>query len=120
MIGRKITMIRNGQIISSPYFHPLVPDIQKIKYSINENAKKIGYLSLVLIIRLYVRSSKFLKQRYEEAKIKVKNKFTKKAEGLNGEPTEEYQVSGFLKMISEYKHKIRNIKHKIHEEENNQ
>ena len=118
MIGRKVALVRNEniQIAEPEHFHPFVPDLQKIKHLTYKNAQKYGYLALVTAIRFSVRSSNLVKKKGNqlhsmEKKIIMKNK-PKKAD----EPKE---VSKFLKRISEYKSKIRKIKHKIIEEENN-
>lgn len=116
MIGRKLTLVKNGRIAESHHPHPFIPDFNKIKHLIFENTKKYGHLSLVTILRFYIRSSYFFKKKYEEIKIKIKNISTPK--DLNGNGTKKTEVSKFLKMISDYKHKIREIKQKIHEEEN--
>ncbi len=116
MIGRKLAIVRGGQIVESEHAHPFVPDIQKIKYLTIENIKKYEHLALVFIVRSYVRAVKFLKLRYEEIKIKIKNISVKNKNGSMEEGAGQ-EVSGFLKIMSDYKHKIRAIKHKIKEEE---
>ncbi|MCE9549198.1 hypothetical protein K8Q98_02255 [Candidatus Nomurabacteria bacterium] len=117
MIGRKLVLVRDGQNIEMEYAHPFVPDLEKIKELLNKSTKKYGYLSLVLIIRTHIRSSKFLKQKYEEIKTKVKDIHLKNVTQLTDDGLKTQEVSGFLKMISDYKHKIRTIKHKIKKEE---
>jgi hypothetical protein len=47
-------------------------------------------------------------------KIKVKEILTKRSKNK----VEKTEPNKFLKMISEYKHKIKKIKHQIKEEEN--
>lgn len=116
MIGRKLVFARGEQIIELEHSHPFVPDLQKIKYSINKNTKKLGYVAVVLIIRFHVRSSRLLKQSYGEIKTKIKNRFTKNTNTEEG-GLEKQEVSGFLKMISAYKNKIRGIRHRIRKEE---
>ena len=51
----------------------------------------------------------------------MKNKIKKvnKKNQANGKAGEKVEVSKFLKMMSDYKQKIREIRHKIKEEENN-
>ncbi|OGI63357.1 hypothetical protein A2818_01445 [Candidatus Nomurabacteria bacterium RIFCSPHIGHO2_01_FULL_40_12] len=114
MIGRKLALVQNGKIIEKEYIHPFVPDFQKMKYVILESLEKYGHLSLVAILRSYIKITNFVKYQYEEIKIKIQNR--RKEKILNGEIKE---TSKFLKMISDYKHKIRKIKHSIHEEEKN-
>ena len=119
MIGRKLALTPNGQILKKEYAHPFVPDFQKIKHTAFENIKKYGHLSLVEILRFHIRATNFFKYQYNKAKDKIKNiriKRQLKNGSGNGEVAE---ASKFLKMISDYKRKIREIKHKIHEEERN-
>ncbi len=118
MIGRKVAFIRNEniQIIEPKHFHPFVPDLQKINHLTYKNAKKYGYLALVSSIRFSVRSSNLIKKKGDQLhamakKIIMKNKHT--------QADAPKEVSKFLKRISEYKSKIRKIKHKIIEEEKN-
>jgi hypothetical protein len=118
MIGRKLAVVRNGEIIiEQEYSHPFVPDLKKIKDATIISVKKYGHLSLVTIVRFHFRSTNFLKNKYEEVKVTIKNITTKK--DSNGNAVPKAEVSKFLKLISDYKHKIREIRHKIREEENN-
>jgi len=113
MIGRKLALLQNGQITGREETIFKVPSLEEWKYLTVKNAKKHGYAGLVATIRMYVLSVNFLKKKLEDLKIKVKNMRGRK---LNEE--ENREVSGFLKMISEYKQKIRDIKEKVKEEEN--
>jgi len=115
MIGRKLASLPNGEITEGEYAHPFVPDFQKIRHLTAENIKKYGRLSVVMILRLQVKSANFLKYKYEEIKAKISKLNRKKNE--NGEVKESVEVSKFLKMVSDYKGKIREIKNKITEEE---
>ena len=110
MIGRKLVIIQgNSEIVNikeDPY-------LEEWKHATVKNIKKYSYLLLVAIIRTYVHSSNFIKLKYQELKIKIKEKF-----GKNKEDAEtKKEASKFLKMISEYKHKIRKIRRQIKEEE---
>lgn len=94
--------------------HPLLEDVEKLKDLIYHHSRKAGYKALVSAIRLHVKSSKVAKQKYSELKMTVKNKLMKEpGEFANGSS----EASGFIKMISDYKRKVRRIKRKIHEEE---
>ena len=115
MFGRKLALVRNGStekierenIVITPY-------LIEVKHITIKKIKKYSYVGLVTTIRLYFRSSNLLKTKYEELKTKIKNSnIVKNREGIN-----EKEVSGFLKTVSEYKNKIRKIKHQIKEEEN--
>lgn len=116
MMGRKLTLVRNGQIVEIYHSHPFVLDFNKVKYRSLKYGKRISYLLLFITIRFYIRFSNFLKSKYTETKVKIKT-LNKKSKA-NGGLGEKVEVSKFLRMISDYKHKIREIKHKIREEEN--
>ena len=110
MIGRKLVIIQgNSEIVNikeDPY-------LEEWKHTTVKNIKKYSYLLLVAIIRTYVHSSNFIKLKYQELKLKIKNRF-----GKNKEKEEaEKEASKFLKMITDYKHKIRKIRRQIKEEE---
>ena len=105
-------LLQNGQVFQGEKGLKISP-LEEWKNSSVKNIKKHGYAGLVATIRFYVLGTNFLKNKFEIMKIKIKNLRRKK---LNEE--EKREVSGFLKMISEYKQKIREIKHKIKEEEN--
>jgi hypothetical protein len=116
MIGRKLVLLRNGHILHKEETLFKAPFFEEWKHLTIKNIKKHGYAGLVATIRFYIQSSNLLKNKYQEAKIKIKNI---RAKNLNSDSGEKREVSKFLKMISEYKHKIREIKHKIREEEDN-
>ena len=116
MIGRKLVLLRNGQVLAREEILFGIPHIEKVKDLFIKNLKKYGHISLVMTIRSYVRSTNLLKNKYGEIKIKIRD-MTQKS--LHGNSSEKTEVSKFLKMILDYKRKIREIKHKIHEEENN-
>lgn len=114
MIGRKLVMLQNGKVISGEKVLLEIPYIKEIKHITIKNIKKHHHAGLVATIRFYVRFSNFLKNKYQEAKIKIKNRNKESHIG-----SEKKEISKFLKIISEYKHKIREIKHKIKKEEEN-
>jgi hypothetical protein len=118
MIGRKLAL-PEGENMDMEWGrpHPLTPDLQKIKDLTNWHTKRFGFIVLVIIIKLHVRSSKFLKSRYAEVKAKIKSIRNKnKKYGPDG-VDEKQEVSGFLKRVSDYKRTVRSIKHKIRREE---
>ena len=114
MIGRKLVLIRKGLVLSTEEVLFEVPHLEKIKHLTIKNIKKYEHISLVIILRFYIRLTNSLKYEYGEIKNKIKNR--SKEGHINSEKKE---ISKFLKIISDYKHKIRAIKHKIHEEEKN-
>ena len=110
MIGKKLLLLQNGQIVQE---HEALFDgdhVEELKNTIIKNTKKYSYISLVTVIRLYFRLLNLLKNKYIELKDKINKR-------RSGHLTEKQEISKFLKIISEYKHKIRNIKNKIKEEE---
>lgn len=113
MIGRKLVAIKHEQILSHEEVLFEVPYLEKAKHITIKNIKKHGYDILVVAIRSYIRSTNYLKNKYEEIKIKIKNRNQKN--NINGEKKE---ISKFLKIVADYKNKIREIKHKIKKEEN--
>lgn len=119
LIGRKLLLLRNGEvmIIESEYAHPFVPDLEKIKEATAKHTKKFGYVALVATIRVYLRSANLIKSTSKNIKDKIKNLINKIINKNTGKMPEKREVSKFLKMVSDYKYKIRNIKHRIHEEE---
>ncbi len=117
MIGRKLAPVRNGQVAQSEHSHPFVPELQKIKHFSYESVRKYEHIILVAVVRLYVRFSNFLKYTYGELKTKIKD-IRKKRNGNATEGTKQ-EPNKVLKMISEYKQRVRHIKHKIVEEEEN-
>lgn len=113
MIGRKYAILEHEQVLNHEEVLFELPYLKEIKYVTAKSVKKHGYAGLVGIMRIYLRSTNFLKEKYKEIKIKIENR--RKINQINGEKKE---ISKFLKVIADYKHKIREIKHKIKKEEN--
>lgn len=113
MIGRKLALLEHEQVLNHEEVSFELPYLKEVKHLTITNIKKHGYIFLVATVRFYVRSTNFLKDKYKEIKIKIKNKIMESH--VNGEKKE---ISKFLKIIGDYKHKIREIKHKIKKEEN--
>ena len=91
MIGRKLVLLKNGRVSPSAEITFEIPYLKEAKHLTLKNIKKHGYSGLV------------------GSKSRSKTSSADKQE-----------ISKFLKIISDYKHKIREIKHKIKEEEKNQ
>jgi hypothetical protein len=115
MIGRKLVLLKNGNIVTVEENSFEFPDLKELKHLTLRNMKKYGRVGLIVTLRFYIRSTNLLKNQYEEMKVKLKRMTQKER---SGHLKEKAEVSKFLKMISEYKHKIREIKHQIKEEEN--
>ncbi len=114
MIGRKLVLIRNGENVVVEEITVEFPNLQEWKQTGIQNIKKYGRISLIATLRAYFRSQNIVKNQYQEFRKKVKKIYKKEA----GHVEQKIEVSKFLKMVSEYKQKIREIKHQIHEEEN--
>ena len=113
MIGRKLAVIEHKQVLNQEKVLFELPYLKEMSRITVVNAKKHGYTLLVTTVRFYVRGTNFLKNKYEEIKTKLRNRSIKNQ--VNGEKKE---ISKFLKIIGDYKQKIREIKHKITKEEN--
>jgi len=113
MIGRKLLALPHEQVLNHEEVRLELPYLKEVKHITITNIKKHGYSGLVGIIRFYVRGVNIAKNKYEAFLIKIKtNRQKDKLSGQNKE------ISKFLKIIGDYKHKIREIKHKITKEEN--
>ncbi len=115
MISLKLTLVRNGQIAKVQNIHPFENDLEKIKHSTFKNTKKFGYMALFVTLKFFIKSSNFIKIKSKIFAEELKNKFNKNKNG--DETTGKKEVSKYLKTISEYREKIRKMKHKIKEEE---
>ena len=114
MIGRKLVTLKHEEI---PNHHEEVlfelPYLKEVKHITIASVRKSGYALLVGTVRFYVRSTDLLKNKYREIRNKIKNMIAKShATG------EKKEISKFLKIIGDYKQKIREITHKIKKEEN--
>lgn len=116
MIWRQLILVKNGQVAIAQHAHPFVPDLQKIKYLTLKGTKKFGYVILFVTLRFFIKSSNFTKTKGLVLIKEIKNKL-KKNKGSLDETIEKKEVSRYLKIISEYRHKIRVIKHRIKKEE---
>ncbi len=116
MVWRELVLVRNGQVTTAHHIHPFVPDLQKIKYLTSKGTKKLSYLTLFVTLKIFIKSSNFIKTQSIILIKELKNKLKKNNENsLNERKGKE--VSKYLKIISEYQQKIRKIKHRIKEEE---
>ena len=116
MIENKLALVKNGQVIKTQYPHPFALDLQKIKYLTFKNTKKLAYKTLFALIKFLIKFSNFIKTKSKKLKKEFKNKFQNNNNSLD-KIIEKKEVSKYLKIISEYRYKIREIKDKIKEEE---
>jgi hypothetical protein len=117
MVWRELVLVKNGQVAITHHVHPFVPDLQKIKYLTSKGTKKLSYITLFVTLKIFIKSSNFIKIKSKMFIKKLKDKFKKSNDNSLGETTEKKEVSKYLKIISEYQQKIRKIKHRIKEEE---
>lgn len=110
MIGKKLVLIRNGNVIHQETLPRLIPDIQTLKYTARKTTKQGVYIATVIVIKLYVQSGNLAKNIYDKTKVKIQS--LKKKDHA----TEKKEASKFLKMISDYKYKVKHIKRQIEEE----
>ena len=73
MIGRKLVVLEHEQVLNHEEVLFELPYLKEVKHLTVKNIKKHGYAGLVAIIRFYVQSMNFFKDRYEKIKIKIKN-----------------------------------------------
>lgn len=114
MIGRKLLLLQDGQIIQierSIFEDPYL--LEKLQHVTIKNTKKHSFALLVSVIRLYFRTSNLTKNTYKTIKVKIENI----KGGKPKDSQKKKEVSKFLKMIGDYKYKIRELKEKIKEEE---
>lgn len=117
MVGKKLIMVQDGQVLvpNKAEFFLNTEYLKEFKRTAIKNTKKHGYLLLVEIIRSYFRSVNFLKNKYSELKNKIKELYQRRQAHTHGEKRKE---NSFLKVISEYKDKIKKIKEQVEKEEN--
>ena len=117
MVWRELVLVRNGQVTAVHHSHPLVPDLRKIKYLTLKGIKRFSYVILFVTLKFFIKSSNFIKTRSMILIEELKNKLRKSNGNSLDETIEKKEVSKYLKVISEYRQKIRQMKHKIKEEE---
>ncbi|MCM2339437.1 MAG: hypothetical protein NDI62_03210 [Burkholderiales bacterium] len=118
MIWRELVLVRNGTIIKAQHYsHPFVLDLEKIKYLTYKNLKRFSYIALFVTLRFFIKSSNFLKTKGKITLEKLATKIRKSKLGRKSEALEKKEVSKYLRVISEYRQKIRQMKHRIKEEE---
>ena len=117
MIWRKLVLVKNGLVATTQHSHPFVPDLQKIKHVTFKSTKKISYVVIFVTLRFFIKSLNFVKTKSIILIKELKNKFKKNNGNSSDNTTEKKEVSKYLRIISEYRHKIRQIKHRIKKEE---
>jgi len=114
MLGQKLRTLDE-----LPVAEPVVPFSMPRLDDLGDRALKIlrrlGYLCLVASIRLYVKISLWLKNKYAQAQAKLAERRKKSGNGT----TSPQAPNKFLRVIADYKRKINQIKAEIKEEETN-
>ncbi|MDP1760318.1 MAG: hypothetical protein Q8L01_02615 [Candidatus Woesebacteria bacterium] len=119
MIGRKLLLLsdiegHHHHHISEIFVHDVF-DFDNIKHSAIKNGKKMGHSLIWIILKIYIISLNSINKKRKEIIIKIKNRLSKY--NNDNESVEKKEVSKYIKIISEYRQKIRHIKHKIKKEE---
>ncbi|KKQ35614.1 MAG: hypothetical protein US50_C0010G0002 [Candidatus Nomurabacteria bacterium GW2011_GWB1_37_5] len=123
VILHKVQQIRLGQVIANEDDIPptlrYLPkkSIKIIWIGFLNFLKKYGHIAILIALKYWIKLSYFLKRSIDNLKLKIRlliNKYKKpKDENADSAP------SGFLKMITDYKKKLKKIKNKMKEEEKN-
>jgi hypothetical protein len=118
MIGRKVMalQVEDSRKLHLDGFVFEIPHLDSFKELTMKELKKYGYATLVMTLKAYVKSANILKEQYRDLITMLENAKNRNIPESQLEAVER-KASGFLEMISEYKHKIRKIKHRIAEEE---
>lgn len=116
MVGRKVKLLRKGALDVNGEFPWKVPETHEVRRITVRSLKRYGYVILVITIRSYIKSSDFIKGKYDVLKDRVINSINKRM-NKEGVTEESKEPSKFLKMVSEYKNKVREIKDRIREQE---
>lgn len=112
LIKQKMSVLTTEDSINSINLDFGKPFIEEVKYATIKKTKRYGYILLFISVRMYVLSSKFVKDKSKNIADKVISKLVKKDNA-----NEQKETSNFLKMVADYKRKIKKIHHKIKEEE---
>jgi hypothetical protein len=111
MLGRKLLLIQNGELEVMerhvPEVHHYFRDWARF---LIDGLRNIGFALLVGTIRIYVRLTLLVRNQFKSLVEKIN---TIQAE----DPYEKREVSKFLRLMGEYKKKLREIKKKVKREE---
>lgn len=115
MIGRKLLLKKDEEENHhNEVFLSEILDFNKIKHSTIKISKKTGHTLIWIILRTYIISLNFINKKAKEIIKKIAARLN---ENKNNELQEKKEVSKYIKIISEYRQKIRRLKHRIKEEE---
>lgn len=115
MIMKRVFLIRTGSriIINDD---PYLPPVHEVRHIFIKNTRQYSLIIISIILRTSIRTYILLRRKGSEIAHKIINKYNKSTAKL---APEKREVNRFLKGISEYKNKIKNLKEKIIEEELN-
>lgn len=117
MVGRKVLLIRNGVVFEEYRVMSDEDYWEELKRSLSKGLRVLGFVMLVGIIRLYVKTTNYLKSTYEIGKTRIKEIRARRMSKNGAVEVKPQEASKFLKMVGNYKRKIRRIKEKVKEEE---
>ncbi len=117
MVSRKIFQLKNGEAEYATNADTMGFDLEKIRHFVWRGVRNLGYITLFLSLRLFMKTSNFLKVKGKMLLQKIEDRFMRDEEKLMGGIVKNKEVSKYLRMISDYREKIRRMKHIIKEEE---
>jgi len=118
MIGRKILVLGGGihhHHLREEDFLSEVLDVEKVKHTAVKNFRQFLHLTVWTTLRLYIISVHLIKKTWKEIVDKIKEKMNRHKKAEKEATTAE--PSKYLNMISEYREKLRKMKHRIKQEE---
>jgi len=116
MISRKLLLVNNSvENIKNETLLSDILDFDRIKHLTIINLKKASHTLLWIVLKTYIISSNFINKKRKELVEKIKSRMSKRHK--EEDQPEKKEVSKHIKIISEYRQKIRNMTHRIKEEE---
>ena len=115
MIGRKHILIQNGYAFEEKDFAPDREYFEDLKSKTSKKLSKISFVLLVIMVRFYVKFSDVIKSGYRWSLEKIRNVVVKKSDD-GAIKIKVQKENKFLKVMGQYKKKIRRIKDKVRQE----
>lgn len=118
MIGSKLILLQEGTIPPAQQNFPIsIPEPHELRKIVKRKLHRYSFIALVIIIRIYVITSHFLKIQFKKLWKIIRTKVNKILDGRKQHHQQTKEASAFLKKISDYKKKVHYITEKIKEEE---
>ncbi len=118
MLWREMALVKNGKVGSAEHAHPFVPDLEKVKRHGGKFLKKTAHTAIYVSIKSYLLFKRFIKEKSKLIFKKLASLIKKESENISEEfVKEKKEVSKYLRVISDYRQKIRKVKEEIKEEE---